>query len=932
MILVCGSDLQASDLPYSEDLQYKVIPASAKSNIAMSLKVIAPKDACVTVYIRKDFENMVLHALRSKTIFFEDDEDLLKQVNGVPEQGELDFDLGTDIMDAPKVESGNIEESTSFAPHGDMATSAAEIHTEPTENPMEAPKISEEKAEVHGSEAEILNNTPIHKPAKPLRAAAFTHKIKQEPVQEVKEDLDFQPVEVENPADFAADDFGGTDFTTVDSDIDFAPTEAPATFEDANVDFAPPSNEDTDFATPSDESIDFAPTDTFESGSVDFDTSNEGIDFAQSSDTFTDADFDKADIQGNDTMFTDADFDKTNFETESKESALEEEDITADDLLNAEPIVVEDKPEVTVPKVETPVISELNNTVVESLNVGTTTKDTITTEALNNKNNEAIQEKQEIKGTEEPDSLFSDTDANDESTEEPEALFDDDDDFIIPEDDLDEEGYKQLLAEKDNHIESLAARIKQLESFEDKSKIEEISKTLDATKQSLQDAQNNNENLTNRIKELEATNSELNNKLVEVANTPVVSPEVAEELSRTKSELTNVQEQLNAKINEVQTISTELKSVKIELSDVNAQLEFRNTQIEENNTKLGTVTTELEECKAKLKNSVSAEDYNELQKQFTELSAKGGSSAEVEDLKSQLAAKENLIHDLQFQKDSAFEEVNIARREAEEDKAQYEEMMNALEEKVSELETAAAAELVAPSDLGAYDGYTVKPRAYIRPTLKPNEELVFTGMDCSDVTIIAHGYMDSLNTNIKTLADFVIGKSYATVLDLSLSVYLPLFMRANPAPIDYTELARENFDVSRLINKRGNTSVLNMTVAHDIAFLTMDWANVIKNLKAYSSGNPIVILLPSIDSFPTLYTFVKLSSVVNGAKSLIVSSAHPLCINQLKFRLAVVESPKFTIALTDAMAVPPEGINKALSNYNCKLFAKGMEYEKLGLI
>lgn len=93
MILICGTNLEANALPFSDVMAYKVVPPA---ETALALKVTAKAGKCVAVYVSEEYSSLVTPTIQKKTTMFKDDDNLLALLSG---SGDISLEAQQAIME-----------------------------------------------------------------------------------------------------------------------------------------------------------------------------------------------------------------------------------------------------------------------------------------------------------------------------------------------------------------------------------------------------------------------------------------------------------------------------------------------------------------------------------------------------------------------------------------------------------------------------------------------------------------------------------------------------------------------------------------------------------------------------------------------------------------------------------------------------------------
>ena len=276
----------------------------------------------------------------------------------------------------------------------------------------------------------------------------------------------------------------------------------------------------------------------------------------------------------------------------------------------------------------------------------------------------------------------------------------------------------------------------------------------------------------------------------------------------------------------------------------------------------------------------------------------GGSLFEIDSLRQKLATTEAIL----AQNRKCLEETKQERNELYDYAAkQIEELTEEYEGRLKEAQLAvetlrAQIEAGSESPLSNFEVYAEKCRAVIK-----------TGISLSNpphnTITIAPGSPDAAKTLYQSLAILALSSFAGVIVDFTgdpafsnTLVNLAYRLRGmeirknqnrEPTPNDYincnvdankdlVRYIRDNEPLDNLANTNfGNSRVLIAGFYHDIALLTMNWEKFFEDVSSSSlaKGQPVIVLLPTINTFISRYLVSYLATGVRGCVATVCSSS-----------------------------------------------------------
>lgn len=208
------------------------------------------------------------------------------------------------------------------------------------------------------------------------------------------------------------------------------------------------------------------------------------------------------------------------------------------------------------------------------------------------------------------------------------------------------------------------------------------------------------------------------------------------------------------------------------------------------------------------------------------------------------------------------------------------------------------------------------------------EEKKYLGKLQSLFYIFACGSGDSLYELIKNVIPLVENKQVLLV-DFTNDMFLNSKFAISSQHSSLL-LNRDDVEVKDLVKEVKGVKCILTTYFNDIAFLTFDWAKIIKKLDQFMLGRPVILIFNNINNFSVRYAVSKLSTIGN---LYVFAECNPLVLNTLSVDLAFLPEKRFKVVglqYIDAVGVFLDRLANE-RKYAVYAFKQGVDWGKLGV-
>lgn len=290
-----------------------------------------------------------------------------------------------------------------------------------------------------------------------------------------------------------------------------------------------------------------------------------------------------------------------------------------------------------------------------------------------------------------------------------------------------------------------------------------------------------------------------------------------------------------------------------------------------------------------------------------------------------IAQKDSLIKELKVNQDNIFkvQEAELLEMRLGYDKTIEEanEMLRVLKEQVGCAKLAPAEQ-----EFLKFLSYAKNPRASARRGFSEEEQKML-GKLRSTFFVFACSAGGSIFGMLKEIKLLMERKPNIVIVDFTNDIFLATKYRIVTKDTSMS-LSDATADVASLIKVVDNVKLIPSSSFNDIAFLTMDWAQIVLKLNAFAGGKPVILLFNNINSFAVRYVVAKLVFV---GELHIFASCSPIVLNSLYSDIKFIPEAGAKVVCLEYIDVVKAMVEDIGKKHQVFAFPKVVDWKKLGL-
>ena len=199
---------------------------------------------------------------------------------------------------------------------------------------------------------------------------------------------------------------------------------------------------------------------------------------------------------------------------------------------------------------------------------------------------------------------------------------------------------------------------------------------------------------------------------------------------------------------------------------------------------------------------------------------------------------------------------------------------------------------------------------------------------------MSFGNWTSIKNAMEHMRKELMPKTNMLIVDLSNDVILAaLCQGVRIMSGAYTQIGSEGFDLSSVANQVDNSQYIACGVRHDLGLLAMDWSHVLLNIQRLAKGRQVLILLPQLNSFASMATFVKLGTLKNqGLKTYYTVIGAPYSLLQAQSTIPYLNKENYKLIAIECFTNVKPILADVAKVCTLLPFKNGIDYNKLGLL
>lgn len=250
------------------------------------------------------------------------------------------------------------------------------------------------------------------------------------------------------------------------------------------------------------------------------------------------------------------------------------------------------------------------------------------------------------------------------------------------------------------------------------------------------------------------------------------------------------------------------------------------------------------------------------------------------------------------------------------------ETIKSLKEKVEALTTTKE-----EKDFMKFYSYSKEYKAVLQEGFSKREGAQAGITENNTPLIFASAGGDSIHKMLENVKDLINSGSDSVIVDFTNDYYIGGSLGIKNKVTSLMLMDSSN-KIESLVHKHKNADIIQSSSFNDIAFLHMDWLDILKRIVAYAGNRQVILLFNNVGGFNVRYTVSRLATI---GRLHIFAKCNPLILTNLYLDVNFIPTGRFKIVATDYIDIVKDSLKQLANKYPVSAVKEKVTWSKLGI-